>query len=162
KKQAQKLSGWRRNLRGFRESKSQGIISIIDSITVIKSFNREDIESKKQLQLQIELTNNQLQTRKTSFFFDGLKSFIEQFDLVIIIILTAYFVRNGIMTIDTIMFHILLINNVSALIRQLHRIYDEMNDAMFYSERYFEILEPNQEQEASGIVKNTDLNGHFK
>src|SRR5690554_6668609 len=62
RKQAQKLSGWRRKLRGFRESKSQGIISIIDSITVIKSFNREKIESKKQLELQNELTNNQMRS----------------------------------------------------------------------------------------------------
>lgn len=162
KKQAQKLSGWRRNLRGFRESKSQGIISIIDSITVIKSFNREDIESKKQLQLQNELTNNQMQTRKTSFFFDGLKSFIEQFGVVIIIILTAYFVLTGNMSIGSIMFHILLFNNVSAPIRQLHRIYDEMNDAIIYSESYFEILEANHEAESSGTVKNTTLKGHFK
>jgi len=162
KKQAEKLSGWRRNLRGFRESKSQGIISIIDSITVIKSFNREDIESKKQLQLQNELTNNQMQTRKTSFFFDGLKSFIEQFGVVIIIILTAYFVLTSNMSIGSIMFHILLFNNVSAPIRQLHRIYDEMNDAIIYSESYFEILEANHETESSGTVKNTPLKGNFK
>src|SRR5690606_27074998 len=162
RKQAQKLSGWRRNLRGFRESKSQGIIGIIDSITVIKSFNRENIESKKQLQLQNELTNNQLQTRKTSFFFDGLKSFIEQFGVVIIIILTAYFVLNGIMSIGSIMFHILLFNNVSAPIRQLHRIYDEMNDAMIYSESYFEILDADQEKETSGTIKNIPLKGDFK
>ncbi|SEH72300.1 ABC-type multidrug transport system, ATPase and permease component [Paenimyroides aquimaris] len=162
RKQAQKISGWRRNLRGFRESKSQGIISIIDSITVIKSFNRENIESKKQLQLQNELTNNQLQTRKTSFFFDGLKSFIEQFGVVIIIILTAYFVLNGIMSIGSIMFHILLFNNVSAPIRQLHRIYDEMNDAMIYSESYFEILDADQEKETSGTIKNIPLKGNFK
>lgn len=162
RKQAQKLSGWRRNLRGFRESKSQGIISIIDSITVIKSFNRENIESKKQLQLQNELTNNQLQTRKTSFLFDGLKSFIEQFGVVIIIILTAYFVLNGIMSIGSIMFHILLFNNVSAPIRQLHRIYDEMNDAMIYSESYFEILDADQEKETSGTIKNIPLKGDFK
>lgn len=83
-KQANKLSGWRRNLRGYRESKSQGIISIINSITVIKSFNREKLESKKQLDLQRSLTDNQMQTRKISFFFDGLKSFIEQFGVVII------------------------------------------------------------------------------
>lgn len=161
KRQAQKLSGWRRNLRGFRESKSQGIISIIDSITVIKSFNRENIESTKQLQLQNELTNNQLQTRKTSFFFDGLKSFIEQFGVVIIIILTAYFVLIGNMSIGSIMFHILLFNNVSAPIRQLHRIYDEMNDAMIYSESYFEILEAEEEKETSGTVKNIPLKGDF-
>ena len=162
RKQAQKLSGWRRKLRGFRESKSQGIISIIDSITVIKSFNREKIESRKQLELQNELTNNQLQTRKTSFFFDGLKSFIEQFGVVIIIILTAYFVLNGVMSIGSIMFHILLFNNVSAPIRQLHRIYDEMNDAMIYSETYFEILQADEEKETSGNIRYAKLKGNFE
>lgn len=160
--QAQKLSGWRRKLRGFRESKSQGIISIIDSITVIKSFNREKIESKKQLELQNELTNNQMQTRKTSFFFDGLKSFVEQIGVVFIIILTAFFVLDDTMTIGSIMFHILLFNNVSAPIRQLHRIYDEMNDAMIYSESYFEILQADHEKETSGKVKKEDLKGNFQ
>ncbi|GEM51197.1 ABC transporter ATP-binding protein [Empedobacter brevis] len=161
-RQAKKLSGWRRNLRGYREQKSQGIISIIDSITVIKSFNREDIEGKKQLALQKELTNNQMQTRKTSFFFDGLKSFIEQFGVVIIIILTAYLVLDGQMTIGAIMFHILLFNNVSAPIRQLHRIYDEMNDAMIYSESFFGILKADNEKESSGTYIPTYLKGKFE
>lgn len=161
-RQAKKLSGWRRNLRGYREQKSQGIISIIDSITVIKSFNREDIEGKKQLALQKELTNNQMQTRKTSFFFDGLKSFIEQFGVVIIIILTAYLVLDGKMTIGAIMFHILLFNNVSAPIRQLHRIYDEMNDAMIYSESFFGILKADNEKESSGTYIPTYLKGKFE
>nr|WP_314543809.1 ABC transporter ATP-binding protein [uncultured Empedobacter sp.] len=160
--QAKKLSGWRRNLRGYREQKSQGIISIIDSITVIKSFNREDIEGKKQLDLQKELTNNQMQTRKTSFFFDGLKSFIEQFGVVIIIILTSYLVLDGQMTIGAIMFHILLFNNVSAPIRQLHRIYDEMNDAMIYSESFFAILKADDEKESSGNYLPTNLKGKFE
>ncbi|MDM1071772.1 ABC transporter ATP-binding protein [Empedobacter brevis] len=161
-RQAKKLSGWRRNLRGYREQKSQGIISIIESITVIKSFNREDIEGKKQLALQKELTNNQMQTRKTSFFFDGLKSFIEQFGVVIIIILTAYLVLDGQMTIGAIMFHILLFNNVSAPIRQLHRIYDEMNDAMIYSESFFGILKADNEKESSGTYIPTYLKGKFE
>lgn len=160
--QAKKLSGWRRNLRGYREQKSQGIISIIDSITVIKSFNREDIEGKKQLDLQKELTNNQMQTRKTSFFFDGLKSFIEQFGVVIIIILTSYLVLDGQMTIGAIMFHILLFNNVSAPIRQLHRIYDEMNDAMIYSESFFAILKADDEKESSGNYIPINLKGKFE
>lgn len=74
-KQAQKLGGWRRNLRDGREKKSQGILSIINSITVIKSFNRESIEAEKQLKLQKELTQNQMRTRQTSFLFDGMKTF---------------------------------------------------------------------------------------
>lgn len=66
--QAQKLGSWRRNLRDGREKKSQGILSIINSITVIKSFNRESIEAEKQLTLQKTLTHNQMQTRQTSFY----------------------------------------------------------------------------------------------
>ncbi len=152
-KQAQKLGGWRRSLRDGREKKSQGILSIINSITVIKSFNRESIESEKQLGLQRELTDNQMKTRQTSFLFDGLKTFIEQIGIVLIIILTAYFVLAGQMSIGMIMYHVLLFNNVSAPIRSLHRIYDEVNDAMIYSESFFNILEADHEIESIGQQK---------
>ncbi|AUC06667.1 ABC transporter ATP-binding protein [Acinetobacter lwoffii] len=152
-KQAQKLGGWRRSLRDGRERKSQGILSIINSITVIKSFNRESIESEKQLGLQRELTDNQMKTRQTSFLFDGLKTFLEQIGIVLIIILTSYFVLDGQMSIGMIMFHVLLFNNVSAPIRSLHRIYDEVNDAMIYSESFFKILEADDEIEQSGQQK---------
>lgn len=151
--QAQKLGSWRRNLRDGREKKSQGILSIINSITVIKSFNRESIEAEKQLTLQKKLTHNQMQTRQTSFLFDGLKSFIEQIGVVLIIILTAYFVLDGQMSIGMIMYHVLLFGNVSAPIRSLHRIYDEVNDAMIYSESFFQILEAEHEIEPSGTLK---------
>ena len=129
-RQAKKLGGFRRRMRSYRENKSSGIISLIESITVIKSFVKEKDESEKQNALQLEMTNNQMQTRKLSFIFDGAKNFVEQIGIVIIIILTAYFVLNGDMTVGAIMFHILLFNNVTAPIRQLHRIYDEVNDEM--------------------------------
>ena len=151
--QAQKLGSWRRNLRDGREKKSQGILSIINAITVIKSFNRESIEAEKQLTLQKKLTHNQMQTRQTSFLFDGLKSFIEQIGVVLIIILTAYFVLDRQMSIGMIMYHVLLFGNVSAPIRSLHRIYDEVNDAMIYSESFFQILEAEHEIEPSGMLK---------
>ncbi|WP_163122237.1 ABC transporter ATP-binding protein [Acinetobacter portensis] len=160
-KQAHKLGDWRRNLRDGREKKSQGILGIINSITVIKSFNRETIESSKQLKLQKELTDNQMQTRQISFLFDGLKTFIEQIGIVLIIILTAYFVLDGQMSIGMIMYHVLLFNNVSAPIRSLHRIYDEVNDAMIYSESFFKILEADSEIESSGSEKPT-IKGKFE
>lgn len=161
-KQAQKLGGTRRNLRDGRERKSQGILSIINSITVIKSFNREQIEAEKQLTLQKQLTENQMHTRQLSFLFDGLKTFIEQIGVVFIIILTAYFVLVGDMSIGMIMFHILLFNNVSAPIRSLHRIYDEVNDAMIYAESFFKILEADQEIETTGTLRPTPVLGRFE
>lgn len=82
--------------------------------------------------------------------------------IIIIIILTAFFVLDGTMTIGSIMFHILLFSNVSAPIRQLHRIYDEMNDAMIYSESYFDILKADHEKEISGDLIKDDLKGNFE
>ncbi|MDO5687140.1 MAG: ABC transporter ATP-binding protein [Neisseria sp.] len=152
-KQAQRLGGWRRGLRDAREKKSQGIIGIIESIAVIKSFNREPIEAQKQLKLQKEMTENQMHTRQTSYVFDSLKTFIEQIGIVLIIILTAFFVLNRQMSIGMIMYHVLLFNNVSAPIRSLHRIYDEVNDAMIYSEGFFKILEADDEIEPSGALQ---------
>ena len=148
--QATKLSGFRRRMRNYRETKNNGIISLIESITVIKSFVREPMEAERHQDIQYEMTENQLATRKTSFIFESVKGFIEQIGVVIIIILTAYFVLYNTMTIGAIMFHIMLFNNVSSPIRQLHRIYDEVNDALIYSEGFFDILESDHEKETSG------------
>ena len=161
-KQASTLSGWRRNMRQFREKKSQGIINIIQSITVIKSFNRETIESDKQNKIQYDMTENQLSTQKTSYFFNSIKTFVEQIGVVVIIILTAYLVLDGQMSIGMIMFHILLFNNVTAPIGQLHRIFDEMNDAMIYSESFFEIIQADHEKEDSGDYKPAKIGGKFE
>lgn len=159
--QARKLKGRRRNIRDLRETKSQGILSILDSITVIKSFTSEDTEAEKQLALQNDLTDTQMKTRRITFLFDGLKSFTEQIGVVIIIILTAYFVLTGRMTIGAIMFHILLFNNVTAPIRQLHRIYDQINDALIYSESFFETLDADHQREQSGNYRPAGIEGHF-
>jgi len=161
-RQAAKLKGWRVERRMYRETKSHGIMNILESINVIKSFNREKIEADKQLELQRQLTDNQMETRRVSFLFDGLKSFTEQIGVVFIIILTAYLVLSGQMTIGAIMFHIMLFNNVSAPIRQLHRIYDEMNDALIYSEGFFNILNADDETEQSGSYRPEKIYGRFE
>ncbi|NGF56921.1 ABC transporter ATP-binding protein [Parapedobacter sp. SGR-10] len=160
--QANKLSGFRRNMRRFRENKSNQIINLIESITVIKSFVREKEEATRHQDIQYEMTENQMATRKTSFLFDSIKGFIEQIGVVIVIILTAYFVLNEQMTLGAIMFHIMLFNNVSAPIRQLHRIYDEVNDALIYSESFFDILEADQERESTGEYRPASIRGKIE
>lgn len=157
--QAKKLDGFRRRMRTYRETKSAGIIGLIESITVIKSFVREPLEAEKHKQIQYDMTENQMQTRKLSFVFESIKSFLEQIGIVVIIILTAYFVLDGSMSIGAIMFHIMLFNNVSAPIRQLHRIYDEVNDALIYSEGFFDILDADHEKEPSGNYKPEKITG---
>lgn len=161
-RQATKLKGYRRKMRSYRENKNNGIISLINSITVIKSFVREPLEAKKHEAIQYDMTENQLQTRRTSFVFDAVKGFIEQFGLVVIILLTAYFVLKGEMTVGAIMFHVLLFNNVTAPIRQLHRIYDDVNDAMIYSESFFEIVDAEDEVESTGSYIPKEVKGKIE
>ena len=88
-RQARRLKGWRREMRSHLETKSQGIKNIIDSITVIKSFNRERIEGQKQLDIQNQVTENQVKTRRVAFYYNGIKSFVRQVGTVLVIILTA-------------------------------------------------------------------------
>src|SRR5690606_20300996 len=160
--QAKKLSGFRRSLRAHRETKSNTIISIINSITVIKSFTREPLEAAKHEKIQFDMTENQMKTRHLSFMFDSVKSMLAQVGVVVVIILTAYFVLDGTMSIGAIMFHIMLFGNVTSPIRQLHRIYDEINDALIYSESFFEIMEAEDERETSGSFIPQKLEGNIK
>ncbi|MCX8531319.1 ABC transporter ATP-binding protein [Chryseobacterium luquanense] len=160
--QAKKLGGVRRTLRNQREQKTSGLLNLINSIMVIKSFVREKFEGKKQYDLQMQLMDSQMFTRKTSFIYDGLKTFIEQFGVVLIILLTVYLVLDQKMTIGAIMLHIMLFNNVSSPIRQLHRIYDDMNDAMIYAEGYFDILNAENETEPNGTFVENKIQGNFE
>lgn len=163
-RQAHRLQGWRRNMRHYREQKSHGVMNIIESINVIKSFNREKIESEKQWELQTEFTDNQMLVRKTSFYFDGLKNFVRQTGTVLIIILTAYLVLIEYpgMTIGKIMYHVMLFANVTAPITQLQRIFDQMNDALIYAEGFFDILEANDEREPTGKYRPEKVKGNFE
>lgn len=160
-RQANRLQGFRKQMRQYRETKSGLVISIIESITVIKSFVREPIESDKHWEIQKDMTNNQLRIRSIAFMYNAGKSFIEQIGVVVIIVLTAYFVLNGQMTIGAIMFHILLFQNVAAPIRELHRIYDQINNALTYAEGFFDILDDDKAIETAGEVECTDLKGHI-
>ncbi len=163
-RQAKRLKGWRREMRNHLETKSQGIKNIIDSINVIKSFNREQIEGQKQLDIQNQVTENQMKTRKVAFYYNGVKSFVKQVGTVLVIILTAYLVLidyRG-MTIGKIMYHVMLFSNVIAPITQLQRIFDDVNDALIYAEGFFGILDAEEEVEPSGNYKPEKIHGKFE
>ena len=163
-RQARRLKGWRREMRSHLETKSQGIKNIIDSINVIKSFNREEIEGQKQLDIQNQVTENQMKTRKVAFYYNGLKSFVRQVGTVLVIILTAYLVLIEYpgMTIGKIMYHVMLFSNVIAPITQLQRIFDDVNDALIYAEGFFGILNSEKEVDPSGEYRPEPIHGNFE
>ena len=165
--QGRRMKGWRHRVFGTHQQLSHGILNIIESMGVIKSFNRERVEADKQAALQEQSTDQQLQTRRISFLYEGLKTFVEQIGTVLIIILTAYLVLTDYpgMSIGKIMYHVLLFSNVSAPIRQLHRIYDDLNDALVYAESFFGILDADEEVEKSGkwgVENGQRVQGRFE
>ena len=163
-RQGVRMKGWRRRVFGTHQALNNGIMNIIESMGVIKSFNRERLEADRQAKLQNDSTDQQMATRRISFLFEGLKTFVEQIGTVLIIILTAYLVLIDYpgMTIGKIMYHVLLFSNVSAPIRQLHRIYDDLNDALIYAEGFFGILEADNEVESTGSYRPSAVKGRFE
>ncbi len=162
--QAERMRDGRRGIYEGQQAVSQNILNIIESIPVVKSFNREQIEHDRQQEVQDRLTNLQLSTRKKSYFFTGMKGFLEQIGTVLVIILTAYLVLIDYpgMTIGKIMYHVMLFANVSAPIRQLHRIYDDLNDALIYSEDLFGLMEGTEEVEQTGDYHPEEVTGRFE
>ena len=162
--QAERMRAGRRGIYEGQQAVSQNVLNTVENIAVIKSFNREQIEGVRQSNVQGVVTNLQLSTRKQSYFFSGLKGFLEQIGTVLVIILTAYLVLSDYpgMTIGKIMYHVMLFNNVSAPIRQLHRIYDDLNDALIYSEGVLDLLEKDDHVETSGSYQPAEVKGCFE
>ncbi len=162
--QAERMRAGRRDIFSGQQAVSQNILNIIESIGVIKSFNREVVEDQRMGGIQDSVTNLQLSTRKQSYFYTGLKGFLEQIGTVLVIILTAYLVLIDYpgMTIGKIMYHVMLFANVSAPIRQLHRIYDDLNDALIYSEGLFDLMEGDEHVEDTGDYRPDEVKGCFE
>ena len=162
--QAKRLKSSRRNMRGFNERRNGSIMNILESMNVIKSFNREEIEMDRQTELQTGFYGNQMKIRKAGFGYDSLKSFVSQTGTVLIIILTSYLVLIGYpgMTIGKIMYHIMLFSNVTAPITQLQRIFDDLNDAVIYAEGYFDIVGSDDEVEPTGGYRPEKVKGDFE
>ena len=162
--QAERMRAGRRDIFSGQQAVSQNILNIIESIGVIKSFNREVVEDQRMEGVQDSVTHLQLSTRKQSYFYTGLKGFLEQIGTVLVIILTAYLVLIDYpgMTIGKIMYHVMLFANVSAPIRQLHRIYDDLNDALIYSEGLFDLLEGDEHVEDTGDYRPDEVKGCFE
>nr|WP_319020702.1 ABC transporter ATP-binding protein [Psychrobacter sp. FME60] len=61
-----------------------------------------------------------------------------------------------------ILFHVMLFRNVAAPIRQLHRIYDQINNALTYAEGFFDILEDESQVEDITGRSSKNLKSHIE
>jgi ABC-type multidrug transport system fused ATPase/permease subunit len=141
REQSKRQSQIRRNIQQFREEKAGMLFGLFESIFVVKSFVREDYEASRQKTLTSTLAASEITHHRTNYLFDSLKSMAEQLGVIMVFVVTVYFVLNQQIALGAIMFHLGLFNNVSAPIRHLHRIYDEYNEALTYAEGFFEMIE---------------------
>ncbi|WP_428653982.1 ABC transporter ATP-binding protein [Runella sp.] len=143
REQSKRQKSIRRTIQQFREEKANTLFSLIESIFVVKSFVREEYETNRQWALTQQLSDSEVKHHRTNYLFDGLKSIAEQLGVVMVFVVTIYFVLNNQMTIGAILLHLMLFNNVSAPVRHLHRIYDEYSEALTYAEGFFDMIENN-------------------
>lgn len=164
REQSRRQKQIRRNIQQFREEKANTLFSLIESIFVVKSFVREDYETQRQQQLTHTLVESEIKHHRTNYLFDGLKSMAEQLGIVMVFVVTIYFVLNQQMTVGAILLHIMLFNNVSAPVRHLHRIYDEYNEALTYAEGFFDMIENDGylEQRPSRLTIGTQAEADLK
>ncbi|HEV7347856.1 ABC transporter ATP-binding protein [Telluribacter sp.] len=133
----------RQDIQRYREDKTNSLFSLLESIFVVKSFVRESYESDRQRLLASSLSSTEVRHHRTNYLFDGLKTIAEQLGVVMVFVITIYFVLNQQMTVGAILLHLMLFNNVSAPVRHLHRIYDEYSEALSYAEGFFEMIGSN-------------------
>lgn len=164
REQSKRQKQIRRNIQSFREDKANTLFSLIESIFVVKSFVREDYESGRQQVLSEQLANSEVKHHRTNYLFDGLKSVAEQLGIIMVFVVTIYFVLNQQMTVGAILLHLMLFNNVSAPVRHLHRIYDEYSEALVYAEGFFDMIENDGylEEHSNSDQPTSTFKGHFE
>lgn len=162
REQSKRQKQIRRNIQNFREEKANTLFSLIESIFVVKSFVRESYESNRQQALTQNLSDSEVRHHRTNYLFDGLKSVAEQLGIIMVFVVTIYFVLNQQMTVGAILLHIMLFNNVSAPVRHLHRIYDEYSEALTYAEGFFEMIESDSYLAQQGGISNFPFVGNFE
>lgn len=162
REQSKRQKQIRRNIQNFREEKANTLFSLIESIFVVKSFVREGYESGRQQVLTQSLSDSEVRHHRTNYLFDGLKSVAEQLGIIMVFVVTIYFVLNQQMTVGAILLHIMLFNNVSAPVRHLHRIYDEYSEALTYAEGFFEMIESDSYLVQQGGISNFPFVGNFE
>jgi ABC-type multidrug transport system fused ATPase/permease subunit len=164
REQSKRQSQIRRNIQQFREEKAGMLFGLFESIFVVKSFVREDYEATRQRSLTRHLSDSEIKHHRTNYLFDSLKSMAEQLGIIMVFVVTVYFVLNKQIALGAIMFHLGLFNNVSAPIRHLHRIYDEYSEALTYAEGFFEMIENDSyiENPESNKLKPEAIKGNFE
>lgn len=153
--------GLRKAIQKAKEDKTNSLYGMLESIFVVKSFDRESFEAVKQEERNHDLNEKEIKHRRSNYWFNGIKSFVEQIGVVIVIILTIWFVLHGKMTIGAIMFHVLLFNNVTSPVRLLHRIYDEFTEALAYAGGFFEMVYNDSYVQHKGEISSKQIKGNF-
>lgn len=162
RQQSRRQKQVRQDIQRYREDKTNSLFSLLESIFVVKSFVRESFESDRQQVLAHSLATTEVRHHRTNYLFDGLKTIAEQLGVVMVFVVTIYFVLNQQMTVGAILLHLMLFNNVSAPVRHLHRIYDEYAEALTYAEGFFEMIGSDEFLLVPKSLRGETFRGNFE
>jgi len=140
-RQAKINEGTRHKIQDYKEKRSQKMISFVNSIKLIKSYIMEEQETDRISDINTGLYLDEIKHHYINRLYDGYKKFFENIGEVAILGFTSYLVYKGEMTAGAILLHMLLYRNITSPITHLHRIFDEYQEAVQFSDGYFSLLE---------------------
>lgn len=145
--QARQQRGVRRAIQADRERLAGRIACALTAIPIVKSFGREHYEWHRVGESAAALSRLELQHHRVNRIYDTLKTASESLGAAAALLLTAYLILEGDLSPGAIPLTLLLYRNVTAPVRELHRLYDEHNEALALSDEFFRTADASQPEE---------------
>lgn len=138
--QGSRQAGVRGAIKEAREQKFASLQTVTSLLEIVQSYVRQSYEVRRHEERSVLLAERENRHHLVNHICDSLKLGIDQLGGTVVLLTTGYFVLSGELPVSAIVLYLGLYRNVSAPIRDLHRVYTEYQEALVLSSGLFEVL----------------------
>lgn len=161
--QAKKQKGVRLALQQYRTARGERVIGAMKAIRIIQSYCRQTTEAELFRAANTRLAQQEIKHHWINQIFDAMKIFVEGAASTLLVIASVMLVLAGQIEVSGVTMAYLLFLNITAPVQQLHRIYDESQEAAALSSNYFGLLDARSEiTSPSNPYQPVATNGRFE
>jgi ABC-type multidrug transport system fused ATPase/permease subunit len=117
------------------------MVELLGGIETIRSLNSVDMEVSRVESKSSNLRSREMKHHKSMAFYDCVKFINEAVFTVLVIAISVVLASNGIIAVGSILTIYLCFTQLTAPLRELHRILDELSECKVLADDYFKIAE---------------------
>ncbi len=117
------------------------MVELLGGIETIRSLNSVDMEVSRVESKSSNLRSREMKHHKSMAFYDCAKFINEAVFTVLVIAISVVLASNGIIAVGSILTIYLCFTQLTAPLRELHRILDELSECKVLADDYFKIAE---------------------